>query len=346
MSPRTTGLSGGQSREDMRGCRAHDSYATYKPHLDAGLRAFIDKARRYPLLTQEREREVAIAWRDRRDHGARDELAHSHLRLVVKIARGFAGYRLPLADMVAEGNIGLLRAIDKFDPEYGARFSTYAVWWIRAAIQAYVLRSWSLVRIGTTAAQRRLFFNLQRLKMQLQSSNPGNLTSETLSAIATKLEVRVSDVVEIDMRLNTADSSLNTQPDGESGVDWLNLLPDDSPDQETALADANEQLHRRTTLVAAMTNLTLREREIVFERHFREQPTAFEELSHRYAVTSERVRQIELKAVNKLRLAVATNCRGSAHVSTGDPPAHQSRAAADGRPDRARWIADCLPMPV
>lgn len=315
-------------------------------HIEPGLRTFIDNARRYPLLTQEREREIAIAWRDCRDRAARDELVHSHLRLVVKVARGFAGYRLPLADMVGEGNVGLLRAIDKFDPEYGVRFSTYAVWWIRAAIQAYVLRSWSLVRIGTTAAQRRLFFNLQRLKMQLQSSNPGSLTPEMLSTIAMKLEVRVSDVIEADMRLNTADSSLNASLDSGGGNDWLDSLPDDSPDQETALGDADEQLRRRAMVAEAMKRLTPREREIVIERHFRERPAAFEELSHRYAVTSERVRQIELKAINKLRLAVATNCLGSARLSTGDRPAHRMRAAAGGRPDRARWIADCLPVPI
>ena len=287
----------------------------YTAHIEPGLRAFIDNARRYPLLTQEREHEVAIAWRDRRDRAARDELAHSHLRLVVKIARGFAGYRLPLADMVAEGNVGLLHAIDKFDPEYGVRFSTYAVWWIRAAIQAYVLRSWSLVKIGTTAAQRRLFFNLHRLKTQLQSTDRGSLTPETLSTIATTLQVRVSDVVEIDMRLNTADSSLNAEPDSDGGNNWLDHLPDGSPDQETALGDVDEQLHRRAMVAEALKRLTPRERKIIVERHFRETPAAFEELSRRYAVSSERVRQIEMKAIKKLRLAVATNFPTPTHVA-------------------------------
>lgn len=284
-------------------------------HIEPGLRTFIANARRYPLLTQEREREVAIAWRDRRDHAARDELAYSHLRLVVKIARGFAGYRLPMADMVAEGNVGLLRAIDKFDPGYGVRFSTYAVWWIRAAIQAYVLRSWSLVKIGTTAAQRRLFFNLHRLKTQLQSSDRGSLTPETLSTIATTLQVRVSDVVEIDMRLNTVDSSLSAEPDGDGGNNGLDHLPDESPDQETALGDVDEQLHRRAIVAEALKRLTPREREIIVERHFRETPAPFDELSHRYAVSSERVRQIEMKAIKKLRLAVATNSQASVHES-------------------------------
>jgi len=258
------------------------------------------------LLTPEREREMSIAWRDRHDHAARDELAYSHLRLVLKIARSFTGYRLPLADMVAEGNVGLLRAIDRFDPERGVRLSTYASWWIRAAIQAHVLRSWSLVRIGTTTAQRRLFFNLRRLKIQLQNSDHGNLTPQTLSTIATKLQVREADVVEADMRLNAVDISLNAEPDVDSGCDFLDRLPDDSPGQEEALGDADEQMLRRARITEAIKRLTPREREIVFERHFRERPVAFEDLSHRYAVSTERLRQVEKRAIEKLRLAVTT----------------------------------------
>ena len=274
--------------------------------LDPSVRSFIARARLYPMLTPERERTIATAWHEHQDRSARDELARSHLRLVVKIAYGFKGYGLPLADLVAEGNIGLLHAIDKFEPERGFRFATYAIWWIRAAIQAYVLRSWSLVRIGTTAAQKRLFFNLRRLKQRLGTGDSDDLLPETISAIAASLDVRENEVVEMDDRLRAADNSLNTRLGSDAETEWLELLPDERPDQEAIIGEADERVHRRAMLDAAMTRLKPREREIIVARRFKDKPVTLSELSHRYALTRERVRQIEIKAIEKLRVAMTS----------------------------------------
>lgn len=274
---------------------------------EPSLRSFISDVQRFPILSAEREQEIAIAWRDQGDRAARDELARSHLRLVVKIARDFKRYGLPFADLVAEGNIGLLHAIDKFEPQRGFRFATYAIWWIRASIQAYILRSWSLVKIGTTAAQKRLFFNLRRLKSQLQDTDQDDLLPETISAIATKLNVHETEVVEMDDRLSTRDNSLNAYVTEDAATEWLALLPDDRPDQETVLGEADERLRRRALLDSAIGQLKPREREILVERRFKEKPTTLRELSNRFALTRERVRQIEVRAVEKLRVAVATN---------------------------------------
>jgi RNA polymerase sigma-32 factor len=280
------------------------SYMPTHARLDPSLRSFVSEAARYPLLTREREHEIAVAWHDRHDHAARDELAASYLRLVIKIASRFKGYGLPLADLVAEGNIGLLHAIDKFEPERGFGLASYAVWWIRASIQAYILRSWSVVKIGTTTAQKRLFFNLRRLKAQLQDAGHDELMPETISAIAKNLSVRESDVIEMDMRLGAADNSLNTPVAGDVATEWLERLPDDRPDQETLVGGANEDLRRHTLLRSALDGLKPREREIIVERRLTSKPATLRKLSDRYAVTPERVRQIEMRAMEKLRVAV------------------------------------------
>jgi RNA polymerase sigma-32 factor len=280
------------------------SYMPSNIQVEPSLRSFVSDAKRFPMLTPERELEIATAWHDRGDRAAREELTRSHLRLVVKIARGFKGYGLPLADLVAEGNIGLLHAIDKFEPQRGFRFATYAVWWIRASIQAYILRSWSLVKIGTTGAQKRLFFNLRRLKLQLQDPDKDGLLPETASMIATKLNVRESDVAEMDERLSAPDNSLNAHLAGDASTEWIDLLPDDRPDQETVVGEADEHARRHTLLKSAMARLGPREREIIVERRFKEKPVTLRELSDRYSLSPERVRQIEVRAIEKLRVAL------------------------------------------
>jgi RNA polymerase sigma-32 factor len=273
--------------------------------FDSSLSRFVEEAKRYPMLTQERERDVAIAWHDKSDRAALDELVGSHLRLVVKIARGFAGYGLPLADLVAEGNVGLMQAAEKFDPERGFRFATYAMWWIRAAIQEYILHSWSLVKIGTTAAQKKLFFNLRRMKAQLQQFEQGDLPAATVTTIATNLGVSENEVVEMNRRLASADTSLNAPLGGEADSEWLEVLPDERPNQETILGELEEGRRRRDLLGVALKKLNPREREIVVERRLKDEPATLEELSHRYAVSRERIRQIEVRAFEKLQKAVS-----------------------------------------
>ena len=272
--------------------------------FDSSLSRFVTEAKRYPMLTHEREREVAAAWHEKTDRAALDELVGSHLRLVVKIARGFAGYGLPLADLVAEGNVGLMQAAEKFDPDRGFRFATYAMWWIRASIQEYILHSWSLVKIGTTAAQKKLFFNLRRLKAQLQQFEQGDLPREAVTAIAVELDVSETEVIEMNRRLGGADTSLNAPLGGEAESEWLELLPDERPSQETVLGDLEEGRRRRDLLGVALKKLNPREREIVVERRLKDEPATLEELSHKYAVSRERIRQIEVRAFEKLQKAV------------------------------------------
>ncbi len=272
--------------------------------LDSSLVRFVEEAKRYPMLSPERENEIALAWRDHGDRTALDALVGSHLRLVVKIARGFAGYGLPLADLVAEGNVGLMQAAEKFDPDRGFRFATYAMWWIRASIQEYILHSWSLVKIGTTAAQKKLFFNLRRMKARLQQFDQGDLLPETVRAIATNLDVPEAEVIEMNRRLSGPDNSLNAMLGSEADSEWLELLPDERPSQETVIGDMEEGRRRRDLLGAALKKLNPREREIVVERRLKDEPATLEELSHRYAVSRERIRQIEVRAVEKLQKAV------------------------------------------
>lgn len=272
--------------------------------IDSSLVRFVEEAKRYPMLSPERETELATAWRNRNDRQALDQLVGSHLRLVVKLARGFAGYGLPLADLVAEGNVGLMQAAEKFDPERGFRFATYAMWWIRAAIQEYILHSWSLVKIGTTAAQKKLFFNLRRLKARLQEFDQGDLLPETVAAIAKDLDVPAAEVIEMNRRLSGPDNSLNATLGGEADSEWLELLPDERPSQETVIGNIEEGRRRRDLLGVALKKLNPREREIVVERRLKDEPATLEELSHRYSVSRERIRQIEVRAVEKLQRAV------------------------------------------
>jgi RNA polymerase sigma-32 factor len=290
--------------------------ANVHPIGDSGLSRYFEEAKRFPVLTPERERELAFAWRDHGDREALRQLTGSHLRLVVKIARGFSGYGLPLADLIAEGNLGLMQAAQKFDPERGFRFATYAMWWIRAAINEYILHNWSLVKIGTTASQKKLFFNLRRLKGQLEELEHGDLGPESVRAIADELQVSEADVVEMNRRLSSGDASLNATLANEGESDWLEMLADLGPTQETALANADELAQRRRLLGGALRHLNDRERHILTERRLKDEPSTLEELSQVYGVSRERVRQIEARAFEKVQKAMletaAQEARGAA----------------------------------
>jgi RNA polymerase sigma-32 factor len=293
-----------------------------KYKLDSSLSRLVEEAKRFPMLAPERERALAVAWRERKDQAALSQLVGSHLRLVVKIARSFGGYGLPLADLVAEGNVGLMQAAEKFDPDRGFRFATYAMWWIRAAIQEYILHTWSLVKMGTTAAQKKLFFNLRKLKGRMEELEQGDLSPETVTAIATELDVPEQEVVEMNRRLAGADNSLNAIMGGDGDSEWLEMLPDERPSHEIMIADADEFRQRRDLLGAALEKLNPRERDILTERRLKDEPSTLEELSHRYAVSRERIRQIEVRAFEKLQRAML------AATANQSRPAERMLAAA------------------
>ena len=265
------------------------------------LALLLTDARRFPILSPVRELELARAWRDGGDQAALQDLVGSHLRLVIKIARGFAGYGLPVSDLIAEGNVGLMQAAQKFDPDRGFRFATYAMWWIRAAIQEHILHSTSIVKMGTTAAQKKLFFNLRQLKGRLEQFEAGDLPPEAVATIATELEVPEKDVVEMNRRMSAADGSLNETVLEDGEIEWLDRLVDERPSQEAMLAEADEMTQRRKLLGEAMAGLNAREREILVERRLRDEPLTLEDLSRRFHVSRERIRQLEVRAVDKLR---------------------------------------------
>ena len=258
-------------------------------------------SKRFPMLSPEREQELALAWRDHADEAALRDLVGSHLRLVIKIARGFAGYGLAVSDLIAEGNVGLMQAAQKFDPDRGFRFATYAMWWIRAAIQEYILHSTSIVKMGTTAAQKKLFFNLRQLKGRLEQFEAGDLSSEVVATISAELGVPEKDVVEMNRRMSGADGSLNETVLEDGEIEWLDRLVDERPTQETVVAEADELTQRRKLLGEAMARLNAREREILVERRLRDEPLTLEDLSRRFHVSRERIRQLEVRAVDKLR---------------------------------------------
>lgn len=271
---------------------------------DTSLSQYLAEIRKFPMLEAEEEYMLAKRWTEHTDYAAAQRLVTSHLRLVVKIAKGFRGYGLPIGDLVAEGNIGLMQAVKKFDPEKGFRLSTYAIWWIRAAIQEYILRSWSLVKVGSSAAQKRLFFNLRKEKARLNALNQRELTPEQAAEIAAELEVGESDVVEMDRRMSAVDQQLNARigPDGEQ--EWIDLLEDPSENQEIVLEHQQEKNQQRALLNFAMESLSEREREIVSARRLSDTPSTLEELSQIYHISRERVRQIETRAMEKLTTAV------------------------------------------
>jgi RNA polymerase sigma-32 factor len=272
-------------------------------------------AKRFPMLSPERELELALAWRDHADEAALRDLVGSHLRLVIKIARGFTGYGLPIADLIAEGNVGLMQAAQKFDPDRGFRFATYAMWWVRAAIQEHILHSTSIVKMGTTATQKKLFFNLRQLKGRLEQFEPGDLPPESVATIAAELGVPEKDVIEMNRRMSRADGSLNEPVLEDGEIEWLDRLVDERPSQETVVAEADELTQRRKLLGEAMAQLNAREREILVERRLRDEPLTLEDLSRRFHVSRERIRQLEVRAVDKLRKGML-----SAANALGAPP--------------------------
>jgi len=271
---------------------------------EGNLARYLQEIRRFPMLAPEEEFMLAKRWREHEDTEAAHKLVTSHLRLVAKIAMGYRGYGLPLNELISEGNVGMMQAVKRFDPDRGFRLATYAMWWIRAAIQEYILHSWSLVKIGTTAAQKKLFFNLRKLKGQLQAIEEGDMAPETVTKIATELDVPEADVVSMNRRLASPDHSLNAPLRAEGEGEWQDWLVDDRDDQETALADSEELGKRRKLLSKAMGALNERERHILTERRLREEPTTLEDLSQHYNISRERVRQIEVRAFEKLQKAI------------------------------------------
>jgi RNA polymerase sigma-32 factor len=268
---------------------------------EGGLARYLAEIRKFPLLDPQEEYMLAKRWREHEDTEAAHKLVTSHLRLVAKIAMGYRGYGLPIGDVIAEGNIGLMHAVKRFEPERGFRLATYAMWWIRASIQEYILRSWSLVKMGTTAAQKKLFFNLRRVKGHIEALEEGDLRPEHVDLIAQKLGVPKDEVVNMNRRLSSPDSSLNAPLGAESESEWQDWLADDTPDQESRLADTEELQERQTLLSAALDELTPRERDILEARRLREEPITLEDLSVKYDISRERVRQIEVRAFEKLQ---------------------------------------------
>ena len=271
---------------------------------EGNLSRYLQEIRKFPMLQPEEEYMLAKRWREHGDRDAAHKLVTSHLRLVAKIAMGYRGYGLPLSELISEGNVGMMQAVKRFDPDRGFRLATYAMWWIRAAIQEYVLHSWSLVKMGTTAAQKKLFFNLRKIKGQLQAIEEGDLSPENVHKIATELGVPEEDVVNMNRRLAAPDNSLNAPLRAESEGEWQDWLVDDSPDQEDRLGERQELGLRRDLLREAMKLLTGRERDILVERRLKDEPATLEDLSEKYGISRERVRQIEVRAFEKLQKAI------------------------------------------
>ncbi len=276
-----------------------------------GLARYLEEIRRFPMLEPHEEYTLAKNWQDHGDQEAAEKLVTSHLRLVARIAMGYRGYGLPIGEVISEGNVGLMQAVKRFEPERGFRLATYAMWWIRASIQEYILRSWSLVKMGTTAAQKKLFFNLRRAKSQIQALEEGDLRPDQVKQIATKLGVSEDDVVSMNRRLS-GDASLNAplRADAEAG-EWQDWLVDDDPNQEERLAESEELEHRRSYLQDALGALNDRERRIFEARRLAEDPATLEDLSTEFGVSRERIRQIEVRAFEKVQKAVTSSARNA-----------------------------------
>jgi RNA polymerase sigma-32 factor len=271
---------------------------------EGNLTRYLQEIRRYPMLTQEQEVALSKQWRDEQNMEAAHKLVTSHLRLVAKIAMGYRGYGLPVGELISEGNVGMMQAVKRFDPDRGFRLATYAMWWIRASIQEYILHSWSLVKMGTTAAQKKLFFNLRRLKGQMQAIEEGDLQPEQIAKIAHDLAVPEADVISMNRRLAAPDNSLNAPVRSDGEGEWQDWLVDESDSQETVLAEQEELTGRRRLLNNAMKTLNDRERYIFTERRLKEEPATLEDLSQHFNVSRERVRQIEVRAFEKVQKAM------------------------------------------
>jgi RNA polymerase sigma-32 factor len=304
-----------------------------KPHLEW----YLEQTRKFPLLDVDEEQRLARDWRQAKDPAAAEQLLGSHLRLVVKVARGFGGYGMPLADLVAEGNVGLMRALGRFEPERGFRFATYAMWWIRAAIREHVLRNRSLVTIGTTTARKKLFFNLRRLKSQRGELGEGDLPPDAVTGIARKLEVSEDEVIEINRRLAAVDQSLSAPMRADGQAEWQDMLAADGPDQESIVAEASELAWRRGLLAKGLATLNEREQHILNGRRLRDDIMTLADLGHIHGVSRERVRQIEVRAFGKLQKAMLT----AAAAPTTSP-----EASSDVRAGARPWSSRVLPGPA
>src|SRR6266852_3572204 len=278
--------------------------ADWSVTTESGVTRYLEKVRRVPMLEPHEEYMLAKRWREHGDHGAAHQLVNSHLRLVARIARGHRGYGLPISELISEGNVGLMQAVKRFEPEKGFRLATYAMWWIKAAIQEYILRSWSLVKMGTTANQKKLFFNLRKAKSKISALEEGDLRPDQVKLIAKRLGVTDQDVVDMNRRLG-GDVSLNAtiREDGDSG-EWQDWLVDDAADQESRLAESEESDNRRKALGEALTVLNERERRIFEARRLADDPITLEDLAAEFGVSRERVRQIEVRAFEKVQRAV------------------------------------------
>ncbi|MGJ8531246.1 RNA polymerase sigma factor RpoH [Pararhizobium sp. IMCC21322] len=294
------------------------------PSSEGGLSRYLADIRKYPMLEPNQEYMLAKRFLEHEDRGAAEELVTSHLRLVAKIAMGYRGYGLPIGEVISEGNVGLMQAVKKFDPERGFRLATYAMWWIKASIQEYVLRSWSLVKMGTTANQKRLFFNLRKMKSQIQALEDGDLNHEQVEKIATKLGVSVEEVHSMNRRLS-GDASLNSPLKADDGTgEWQDWLVDESESQESIVANQQELDQRRIMLKSAMETLNEREQRIFQARRLSEDPITLEDLSGEFGVSRERVRQIEVRAFEKVQKSMQTAALEAARGRTAQLEAHTS----------------------
>ena len=272
--------------------------------LEGSLSSYLSKIKKFPMLSAEEEYMLAKSWRDRGDLKSAQKLITSHLRLVAKIAMGYRGYGLPVSEMVSEGNIGLMQAVKKFEPEKGFRLTTYAMWWIKASIQEYILRSWSLVKMGTTTAQKKLFFNLKKIKNQLSPNNTGDLNTEHVEEISKRLNVKKEEVVSMNRRMLGKEKSLNDPIKDESGTEWQDWIVDDKVDQELKLSHKQEFDQRKKLMDDSMNILNPREKDILTARRLSENIATLEDLSKKYNISRERIRQIETKAFEKLQKAM------------------------------------------
>ncbi|MHA1597424.1 MAG: RNA polymerase sigma factor RpoH [Alphaproteobacteria bacterium] len=271
---------------------------------EGNLSRYLQEIRKFPMLEATEERNLAIQWRDEKDPDASARMVNSHLRLVAKIAMGYRGYGLPVAELISEGNVGMMQAVNRFDPEKGFRLSTYAMWWIRAAIQEYILHSWSLVKMGTTAAQKKLFFNLRKVKARLQAFEAGDMRPEHVTHVADQLNVSEADVISMNRRMAGSDHSLNAPLRDENEGEWMDWLADEGDNQEEIYAASEELEQRRGMLSAAMTGLSSREEHIFTQRRLRDTPMTLEDLSQHYSISRERIRQIEVRAFEKVQKSV------------------------------------------
>tara|TARA_B100001123_G_scaffold268404_1_gene298749 strand:- start:103 stop:1002 length:900 start_codon:yes stop_codon:yes gene_type:complete len=278
---------------------------------EGSLTNYLNQIKKFPMLSAEEEYMLAKSWRDRSDLKSAQKLVTSHLRLVARIAMGYRGYGLPVSELVSEGNIGLMQAVKKFDPERGFRLATYAMWWIKASIQEYILRSWSLVKMGTTTAQKKLFFNLKKIKTQLAASNTGDLKPEHVNEISKRLNVKKEEVVSMNRRLYGKEKSLNAPVKDENSLEWQDWIVDDSLDQEVKLSQDQELNARKKLMNESMGILNTREKEILTARRLSEDTITLEDLSKKYKISRERIRQIETKAFEKLQKAMLNTAKSN-----------------------------------